>query len=121
MAGPNHKALFNKFRDSTVISRCEQYAHFTLPYLMADTAQISSSGRVMVERDFQEIGALLTNHLATKLVRLLFPTQFPFFEASASSAFKEHAARKGMSEEDLRAAFARMEVAANKRLFVNSG
>lgn len=121
MAGPNHKALFNKFRDTHVISRCEQYAHWTLPYLMADTAQISSSGRVIVERDFQEMGALLTNHLATKLVRLLFPTQFPFFEASASKEFKDHAARKGLGEEELRAAFARLEVNANKRLFVNSG
>lgn len=121
MAGPTQKALFLKYRDSTVINRCEQYAHWTLPYLMADAEEVSSSGRVLVERDFQEIGALFTNHLASKLARLLFPTQYPFFQASASPAFKKVAAAKGLDEDKLRQMFSRMEMAANRRLFVNSG
>lgn len=121
MAGPSHKSLFNKFRDSYVINKCEQYAKWTLPYLMADVSEVSGSGRVLVERDYQEMGALFTNNLATKMVRLLFPTQYPFFQASASRAFKEVAARKGIGEVELRAMFARTEMAANKRLFLNSG
>jgi hypothetical protein len=121
MAGPTHKALFNKFRDTTVISRCEQYAQWTLPYLMANVDHIGANGRVLVERDFQEIGALLTNHLASKLTRLLFPTQYPFFQASASGEFKRAANQKGLDEAGLRALFSRMEMNANKRLFVNSG
>lgn len=121
MAGPKYGALFHKFRDETVISRNEQYAKWTLPYLMADIAEVSGTGRVIVERDYQEIGALLLNNLAAKLVKLLFPTQFPFFKASASKQFKEFAARKGISELELRGMFSRMEVAANARLFTNSG
>jgi len=121
MAGPSHKALFHKFRDDTVINRCEQYAKWTLPYLMADLQEVSSSGRVLVERDFQEIGALFTNHLASKLTRLLFPTQYPFFQAGASGAFKAAAAQQGMDEDAVRGMFARIEMSANKRLFVNSG
>lgn len=121
MAGPTHKALFNKFRDTTVISRCEQYAQWTLPYLMADVAEVSASGRVIVERDFQEVGALFTNNLSSKLARLLFPTQYPFFQADASKEFAAAAARRGMGEEELRSMFSRMEMAANKRLFMNSG
>lgn len=121
MAGATHKALFNKFRDTTVISRCEQYAQWTLPYLMADVSEVSASGRVIVERDFQEVGALFTNNLASKLTRLLFPTQYPFFQASASGRFLELANKRGYTEEALRAMFSRMEMASNKRLFVNSG
>lgn len=121
MPGPTHKALFNKFRDTTVINRCEQYAQWTLPYLMADQQEVSSSGRVLVERDFQEIGALFTNNLASKLTRLLFPTQYPFFQASASGEFKQLARKRGLDDTGLRQMFAGMEMAANKRLFVNSG
>lgn len=121
MGGPTHKALFLKFRDTTVINRCEQYAQWTLPYLMADQQEVSSTGRVLVERDFQEVGALFTNHLASKLTRLLFPTQYPFFQASASGEFKALAQRRGMDDAALRSMFAGMEMAANRRLFVNAG
>ncbi len=121
MAGPTFKALFNKYRDNTVIDRCEQYAKWTLPYLTADVAEVSATGRVTVERDFQEIGALLTNNLAAKLCQILFPTQYPFFQASANAAFKRLAAKRGWNEEKLRGMFAKVEMAANKRLFLNSG
>ncbi len=121
MAVPSYKALFDKFRDSTVISRCLQYANWTLPYLMADVVKAGRNGRVLVERDFQELGALFVNNLSAKLTQLLFPTQYPFFQASASSTFKEFASTKGFNEDALRATFAKMEMAANKRLFINSG
>jgi len=121
MSGANHKALFLKFRDTTVINRCEQYAMWTLAYLMADLCEVSSTGRVVVERDFQEIGALFTNHLASKLARLLFPTQYPFFQASASELFEKAAAQRGIDSEGLRSLFSKMEMDANKRLFLNSG
>ncbi len=116
-----YKTLFNKFRDTNVINRSEQYAKWTLPYLMSDLAQVASSGRVVVERDYQELGALLINNLSAKLTKLLFPTQYPFFQASASAAFERAAAKRGLTPEQLRASFARMEMNANKRLFVNSG
>lgn len=121
MARVNHKTLFQKFQDTTVVNRSEQYAKWTLPYLMADVAEVSRSGRVIVERDYQELGALLLNNLAAKLTKLLFPTQYPFFQASATPAFKKAAAAKGFTEDTLRLQFARMEMNANKRLFVNSG
>lgn len=121
MSGPTHKALFHKFRDTTVISRCEQYAQWTLPYLMANSDKTGSTGRVLVERDFQEIGALFTNNLSSKLTRLLFPTQYPFFQASASGEFKKLATQQGLNDATLRTMFSRMEMNANKRLFVNSG
>lgn len=88
---------------------------------MADVCEVSASGRVLVERDYQEIGALLVNGLSSKLTRLLFPTQYPFYQASASGKFKESAAKRGMDDAGLRAMFARLETQSNKRLFLNAG
>lgn len=88
---------------------------------MANVEQLAHSGRVLVERDFQEIGALFTNNLASKLARILFPTQYPFFQASASGEFKRVATQRGLDDVLLRQMFSKMEMAANRRLFVNSG
>lgn len=121
MAGATYEALFNKFRDSTVISRNEQYARWTLPYLMADLCEVSGSGRVVVERDFQEVGALLTNSLSAKLTSLQFPTQYPFFNASASPVFLQAAMKQGYTENQVSQAFAKMEMDSNHNLFLNSG
>lgn len=121
MGRASHKALFQKFRDDSLINRCEQFARWTLPYTMTDQCEVSSSGRAIVERDYQEMGAILTNGLASKLARLLFPTQHPFFQASASPAFKKAAERRGMDETTLRNSFAQIEMASNRRLFLNAG
>lgn len=121
MARVSFKSLFLKFRDESVVNRYQQYAYWTLPYLMADQREVSGSGRIIVERDFQEIGALLVNNLASKLARILFPTQYSFFKASASKAFEEHAAKRGVGKEELRQRFAELEIAAKERLFTNSG
>lgn len=121
MAKPSYKALFEKYRDDTVINQHEQYAYWTLPYLMTDQREVNSYGRVVVERDFQEVGALLVNNLAAKLARLLFPMQYPFFRASASKEFKDWAAKKGLSDEALNAKFASIEMEAKNKLFLNAG
>lgn len=115
------KALFQKFRDDTVVNRYEQYAYWTLAYLMADPREMSMTGRVVVERDFQEIGALLVNNLSAKLARLLFPTQYSFFKASASPNFKRWAAKRGLTEDQLNGQFASLEMSCKSRLFVNAG
>lgn len=117
----SHKALFHKLQDTTTINRCEQYARWTLSYLMADPVTIAASGRAVVERDFQSVGALLLNNLSAKLTQLLFPAQYPFFQAEVSKDFIKAAGRKGVSEEALRSGLARLEVQSNKRLLINSG
>lgn len=116
-----HKALYRKLRDDSLISQWQQYAEYTLPHLMADPLQIASSGKAIIERDFQEVGALLTNNLAAKLARLLFPTQYSFFKCEAGPAFKKHAISKGIDQLTLNGMFAKVESEANSRLFVNGG
>jgi hypothetical protein len=117
----SHKALFEKLRDDTVINKCKNYAHWTLPKLMADFTELQSSqGRVTVERDYQEIGALLTNNLATKLARLLFPN-LPFFKVNASPALRKAATDKGIPEQAFLSGLAKAESDAAARVFVNAG
>lgn len=119
MAKVSHKALFEKLRDSVVIERCTQYAHWTLPQLMADFSA-QQGGRLVVERDYQEMGALLTNHLSAKLAKLLFPASHPFFNIKPMPAFIKAALDDGVSSTDLNAGLARLEMDATEQLFLNS-
>lgn len=119
MAKVSHKALFEKLRDTSVIARAVQYAHWTLPQLMADYTQLRT-GSADVERDYQEIGAILTNHLSTKLARILFPTQYPFFKIEAATPLREAAAQRGVSDTEFNAGVARLELKASARLFMNA-
>lgn len=117
----SHKALFDKLKDDTVLTKAEQYAQWTLPQLMADlAANRGSSTALVLERDYQEVGALLVNHLATKLAKLLFPVTAPFFRTSLSEQLKSVAAQEGVSEQELQAKLAKAEMDAVQQLFKNA-
>lgn len=121
MAKVSHKSLFEKLRDTTVISKCELYARWTLPQLMADVSTTGGTRAVTVERDYQEMGAILVNHLATKLARLLFPTSNPFFRVQPSKELEAIGTKAGIPANTVQAALARLEMDAAKRVFLNSG
>ena len=114
----SHRELFNKLRDDSVVARCVQYAHWTLPQLMANYADHRGNSRVSVERDWQAIGALLVNNLSSKLARLLFPVSTPFFKIEASEKLKSAAADAGKGTE-LDSQLANLELKASQRLFLN--
>lgn len=114
----SHKSLFNKLRDSTVIERSNQYAHWTLPALMADLTK-AGGRRVVLERDYQEMGALLVNHLSAKLAKLLFPMSHPFFKIKPNAVFLKEAADAGATATDINSGLARLEMDASQQLFTN--
>ncbi len=118
-----YKELFEKLKDTTVMLKAHEYAYFTLPYLIPDASaqDRSQNGRLPISRDFQEIGALLTNNLASKLGQILFPTQTSFFQIEMSGELKDLAKKAGKTDEDLRQSLAKLEVDANRRLFINGG
>lgn len=116
-----NKGLFDKYRDTYVLDRATQYATWTLPALMADLQQTSNGTRTVLQTDFQEIGALLTNNLSSKLAKILFPTQFSFFKADASGELAEVMREQAGDESSFRATFSKLEREANKNLFMNSG
>lgn len=117
----SHKSRFLRYRDDTVILKARRYAHWTLPALMADLSiQVNGQGLIL-ERDYQEIGALLVNNLAPKLASMLFPASRPFFKVDSSDELKRAAAKAGKTLTELNASFAKMEQEACARIFLNAG
>lgn len=116
-----HAARFEKYRDDTVIQRSGAYAKWTLPQLMADLSMVSQgNSRMSVERDYQDVGALLVNNLASKLAGLLFPSSRPFFKIAPSELLVSRAETKGVKSSELNNQLARIEQEACQQLFANA-
>jgi len=120
MKAEKYSTLFTKYRDSTVIQKSIQYAKWTLPQLMADTVLHFDSTAESLERDYQEIGPLLTNGLASKMASLLWPANRPFFKANLSKELVALAVQRGSTEAELNSRLAVVEVEASQALFVNA-
>lgn len=113
-------SLWSQYRDESVILRTKNYAYWTLPQLMVEPNLTVNGTTAAVEKDYQEIGALLVNNLSAKLANILFPASRPFFKISASAQLKKEAAAKGVSEDDVNSSLARMEMEACSQIFVNA-
>lgn len=114
----SHQALFTKLQDSEVVRRAIQYAHWTLPALMADMQ--NAQGKASLERDYQEMGAILVNFLSAKVAGILFPSSRPFFKISASAQLVKDAENAGVAKAQLIAGLSRMETDACALLFQNA-
>lgn len=117
----SHSERFRRYRDDATILKCELYAHWTLPQLMVDLAVHHNGTTAVVERDYQEYGALLVNNLAPKLVALLFPAGRSFFNSKPGKNLKAAMLKRGMDESAVNAQFAKMETEASLRVFLNAG
>lgn len=119
MAKTTHKALFHKYRDDTVLQKARKYAHWTLPQLMADVTLAARGATIVLERDYQEIGALLVNNLASKLAGLLFPSSRPFYKIKPSKELTKLAKEKGIQEASMAGNMAKLEMESCQQLFLN--
>lgn len=121
---PNHPKVrhaveWANLRDDSLIKTCRDYAYWTLPQLMPDGLQVQAGRRRgSVQKDYQEIGALLVNGLASKLANLLFPSNIPYFKIEPSEQLKAEAEEEGKLLE-LQSRFAELELDAAKRVFLN--
>ena len=113
------KSLYNKLRDSSVIANNEAYAQWTVAQLMVDP-QVNFGRHKTIERDYQSIGALLVNSLASKLAQLLFPIQHPFFTLDIGEALKQENRKAGRSNEELESIVSTAVRDACRSLFKNS-
>lgn len=113
-----YKSLFERYQDQRVLMKCKDFAKWTLPKLMAEVQQHGESA--IVERDYQEGGALLVNNLTSKLCALLFPSNRPFFGIDPSAALRKKAEDAGHEAAAFSAALAKMEMDASQRVFLNS-
>lgn len=109
--------MWTEYRDESVIRKCENFATFTIPSLMVDPLQKTSQ---TVQHDFQSVGSLLTNNLASKLVSSLFPNGVPFFKNMPTPALVQAAEAKSVDGQALSSMLAQLDREATERLFVNA-
>lgn len=115
-----YKNMFERYRDTNVLDKSRQYAKWTLPKLMAELCMVKGATAGRLERDYQDIGALLVNNLSAKLAALLFPTSRPFYRIKLSDALKKKAEQEGIQNIDLQSGFARMEQESCQQVFLNA-
>lgn len=113
-----YKSLFEKYQDHSVLIKCKQYAHWTIAKLMAELSHRGTAD--IIERDYQELGALLVNNLTAKLTALLFPANKPFFGIDPSEELVAKAEDQGVTSEELSSQLSRLEMKASQQVFLNS-
>lgn len=115
-----YESLFDKYRDDSAVLRNEQYAFWSIPTVYADP-DIRNDGRQQsVSRDFQSAGAMLANHLASKIASLLFPSTQSFFRLDAAVNTDAMADALAVDAKDLASGLATLENTAYRRIFLKS-
>src|SRR5690606_19410025 len=82
------EARFNQLdgQRSTILTNCEQYAEWTLPYLFP--RDYTNTETVELQNPPDSIGARGVNHLANKVTTTLFRPQGPFFKLKLGATAK---------------------------------
>lgn len=114
-----YETLFTKYRDDGAIIRNEKYALWSLPTVFADP-ELRSGKQQPVERDYQSVGAILCNSLASKMASLLFPSNQSFFRLDSTVAPDVMAEDLGVSTDDLAGELAKLENNAYRRIFLKA-
>jgi len=116
--GASYESLFDKLRDDSAILRNEAYARWSLPTIFADLDVRMDGKQQAVRRDFQSIGALLVNQLASKIASILFPSNQSFFRIDSTVSTDQVASALAVSATDLASGLADLENDAYRRVFL---
>ena len=121
MAGnvPNYETLFNQYRDDSAILRMEKYALWSLPTVFART-ELRNGKQEPVERDYQSVGAMLTNTLSSKITELLFPSNQSFFRLDSAVNTDAMASALATDSKALASGLADLENTAYRRIFLKA-
>jgi len=114
-----YESLYDKYRDDSMILKTEDYAKWSLPSIFADP-DLRSGQRQNVARDYQSVGAVLTNHLASKLAGVLFPATQSFFRIDSTVGADGMSFALGVAAKEVGSALAALENRAYKRIFLKS-
>lgn len=115
----NYESLFNQYRDDSAILRMEKYALWSLPTVFART-ELRNGKQEAVERDYQSIGAMLTNTLSSKITELLFPSNQSFFRLDSTVNPDAMATALATDTKALASGLADLENTAYRRIFLKS-
>lgn len=93
---------------SSILSRCEEYASWTLPYILTrlNTADVELQGPL------DSIGARSTNHLSNKLVNTLFAPFRSFFRIKVTKEAKDELDAQIKNKAQVEAAMVEVDAAA---------
>lgn len=105
--------LWEKFvtKRNPFLDRAKYYSRLTLPYLLNDVGDNTSS-----QNGWQGVGAQATNHLSNKLAQVLFPAQRSFFRVDLTTKGEEELAKNGLDKTKIATMFAKIEIQAMKTL-----
>lgn len=98
----SYEALYREYSDDRSLLKLKTYALWTIPGAFPDiTTDTNAKGNMPIEHDYQSIGAILTNFLASKLAGLLFPVTQSFFKIQPTDTLLELAREVWGVEESL--------------------
>lgn len=81
------------------ITRCEQYAAYTLPKICPPAGYNQNSQEM--QHEYQSLGAQAVNHLANKLMLTLFAPSRPFFRLTPDAKLRAELAKINVDESQL--------------------
>lgn len=113
----NYETLFTQYRDDSAILRMEKYALWSLPTVFART-EMRNGKQEAVERDYQSVGAMLTNTLSSKITELLFPSNQSFFRLDSTVNADVMANALATDSKELASGLADLENTAYRRIFL---
>lgn len=108
------ESLYRKYTDDTLKQKLEYYALWTIPSVFPKDSTQVPNGNSVIEHDYQSVGAMLVNRLATKLAGSLFPANASFFRIEPNETLKELLDRDGVKS------LVELENTACRRLLYNA-
>lgn len=96
MSEETYESLYRTYTDDSLKRRLEYYALWTIPSVFPKNETHVPNGNAQIEHDYQSVGALMVNRLATKLASTLFPPNSSFFRIEANEELKEFLDREGI-------------------------
>lgn len=114
-----YESLYDDYKDDSALLKTEDYAKWSLPSIYADP-DLRNGLRQPVARDYQSVGAVLSNHLASKLAAILFPATQSFFRIDSSVGAQAMATALSVTAQQVGSALASLENEAYRRIFLKS-
>ena len=116
------ESLYNDYEDTRSLLKLKTYALWTIPGAFPDIHfDLQAKGNTPIEHDYQSIGAVLVNFLASKLAGLLFPVTQSFFKIQPSESLLAMAANVwGVEADQVKNQLVQLENSACEALFLNA-
>ena len=117
------EAVFTELQDEGVIKRSKQYGKWTIPSITANlNGMYAQYQKALPMDEAADLGAILVNNLAARLVGVLFPVSREFFRVRATApSLKKKLEEHGYTETKTADALTMLTVQAQQALYGQRG